>query len=122
MKDDSGDRFFGASSHTYLSVGPLSLCVDGAVALCVLAGGLRLWRVPLEGTAELETLVLCRHGDAEPREALGVQVGLHARRHAVGALETGPPATRGESQQAQRPSSHTEYHTQTPFSNHIPPK
>lgn len=42
MKDDSGDRFFGASSHTYLSVGPLSLCVDGAVALCVLAGGLRL--------------------------------------------------------------------------------
>lgn len=85
------------SLQTYLSVGPLSLRVDGAVALGVLTGRLGLWRVPLEGAAKLKTLVLCWHGDAEPREALGVQVGLHARRHAVGALEASPPATQARS-------------------------
>lgn len=82
--------------HAHLSVRPLALRVDGAVALGVLAGRLRLGRVPLEGAAELEALVLRRHGDAEPREALGVQVGLHARRHAVGALEAGSPANTQE--------------------------
>lgn len=64
------------------------------MALGVLAGRLRLRRVPLEGAAELKALVLCWHGDAEPWEALGVQVGLHTCRHAVGALETSPPATK----------------------------
>lgn len=82
--------------HAHLSVRPLALRVDGAVALCVLARRLRLGRVPLEGAAELEALVLRRYGNAEPREALGVQVGLHARRHAVGALETGSPASTEE--------------------------
>lgn len=72
--------------------------------------------MPLEGTAELETLVLCWHGDAEPREALGVQVGLHARRHAVGALETSPPATQGVTA-GPEPSGYTEYHMQKPFSD-----
>lgn len=70
--------------------------MDGAVALGVLARRLRLGRVPLKGAAELEALVLRRHGDAEPRKALGVQVGLHTRRHAVGALETGSPANTEE--------------------------
>lgn len=51
--------------------------------------------MPLEGATELETLVLHWHGNAQPREALGVQVGLHARRHAVGALETGPSVSQG---------------------------
>lgn len=78
--------------QTHLSVGPLALCVDSSVALRVLARGLGLRRMPLEGAAELETLVLRWHGNAEPREALGVQVGLHARRHAVGAFETSAPA------------------------------
>lgn len=72
----------------------------------------------MEGAAELETLVLCWHGDAEPREALGVQVGLHARRHAVGALEASPPATQGVTA-GPEPSSHTEHRMQMPFSNHV---
>lgn len=83
--------------HAYLSVGPLSLCVDGAVALCVLTGGLWLWRVPLKGAAKLKTLVLRRHCHAEPREALRVQVSLHARGHAVGAFETGSPGRQSHS-------------------------
>lgn len=99
------------SLQTYLSVGPLSLRVDSAVTLCVLASRLGLWRVPLEGTAELKTLVLCWHGDAEPWEALRVQVGLHACRHAVGALEPGPPATQEVTAgpPTPEPFSHTEY-------------
>lgn len=85
---------FCACLKTNLSVGPLSLCVDCTVALRVLASGLGLWRVPLEGTAKLKTLVQRWHSNAEPWEALGVQVGLHARRHAVGALEASPSATK----------------------------
>lgn len=67
--------------------------------------------MPLEGTAELETLVLRWHGDAEPREALRVQVGLHTRRHAVGAFETSPPATQGVTADPE-PPGHAEYHMQ----------
>lgn len=93
-KDENNNNCPACSLRAYLSVGPLALRVDCAVAIRVLAGGLRLRRVPLEGTAELETLVLRGHGDAESREALGVQVGLHTRRHAVGALETSPPGSR----------------------------
>lgn len=102
------------SLQTYLPVCPLSLCVDGAVALSVLASGLRLWWVPLEGTTELETLVLCWHGNAKPREALRVQVSLHACRHAVGALETSSPATWGVTAGPET-SSDTEYHMQKSF-------
>lgn len=51
--------------------------------------------MPLEGTAKLETLVLRWHGDAEARETLRAQVGLHARCYAIRALETSPPVTRG---------------------------
>lgn len=91
IREDLGGKFC-ISLQTYLSVSPLSLRVDCAVALSVLASWLWLWRVPLEGTAELETLVLCWHGNAEPWEAFRVQVGLYTRRHTVGALETSPPA------------------------------
>ncbi len=120
IKADPADKFH-ISVQTDLSVGPLSLRVDSAVALCVLASWLRLWRVPLERTAKLETLVLCWHGDAEPWEALGVQVGLHARCHAVGALKTSPPATQGVTV-GPEPSSHMEHYMQKLFSNHnFPP-
>ena len=72
----------------------------------------------MERTAELETFVLRWHGDAEPGEALGVQVGLHARRHAVGALEASTPATQGVTA-GPEPSGHTEYRMQKPYSNHF---
>lgn len=104
---------FCAFLKTNLSVGPLSLCVDGTVALCVLASRFGLWRVPLEGTAELETLVLCWHSNAEPWEALRVQVGLHTRRDAVGALEAGPPATKTITAIPEPTKSHTVSHSKS---------
>lgn len=103
----------GVLLDSYLFVGPLSLRVDGAMALCILAGGLGLRRVPLEGAAKLEAFVLHRHSDAQSREALGVQVGLHARRHAVGALETSSPARQGVNAVPEK-SSHTEKYMQMP--------
>jgi len=72
-----------------LPVRPLPLrvhrLVDG-----VLPAGLGLRGVPLEGAPELQGFVLGGHGQAG--EALQLQVRLHARRHAVGALEAGSPA------------------------------
>lgn len=106
--------------HAYLSVSPLSLCVDGAVALGVLARRFRLRWVPLEGAAELEALVLRWHGDAEPREALGVQVSLHARRHAVGALETSPPANTGSHSRPAAIRWHSASHAQAFVKLHSP--
>lgn len=85
----------GRFLQTHLSVSPLPLCVDRAVALSVLTGWLGLWRVPLEGTAKLETLVLRWHGNAEARETLRAQVGLHARCYTVRAFKTSPPVTQG---------------------------
>lgn len=74
----------------------------------------------MEGTAELETLVLRWHGDAEPGEALGVQVGLHACGHAVGALETSPSATQGGTA-GPGPSNHTQYRMQKHYSSQFFP-
>lgn len=83
----------GGFLQTHLSVSPLPLCVDRAVALGVLTGWFGLWWVPLEGTAKLETLVLRWHGDAEARETLGAQVGLHACCYTIRAFETSPSVT-----------------------------
>lgn len=83
----------GGFLQTHLSVSPLPLCVDRAVALGVLTGWFGLWWVPLEGTAKLETLVLCWHGDAEAWETLGAQVGLHACCYTIRAFETSPSVT-----------------------------
>ena len=75
----------GIAALVVFAVSPLALGVDRAV-LCILARWLRLRRVPLEGAAELQGLVLGAH----PWEALQLQVCLDARRHTIGALEAGP--------------------------------